>query len=434
MASGLRNLNSVLISKILMLILAVGTQIILARFLGPEGRGSYAVCIMLAGLLNIIFIPACDTAIVYFVSSGRMNLSEGLIYAFIYGIIGSGFAISAGFLLTRFHLPIFDKADLSSFYLAYISIPFSLFALVFPSLFTATGDFLWFSLSTILIRLLQLLLVLFLVDVFSLGVKGALFAVIISAMITILFSLIIFHRKYDLKFVKPQMNKLGSIMHYGLRYYAGKISNLANVKIGTIILSFFATRAQIGFFDIAMQLGTKTMLIPDALTTVLTPKVAKDQDSKKDLVAMCSRLTGIISFFILLFLTGFANQIVTILFSSEFLPVVPLLRVIAIGVLIRSFSKVFVPYLIGTDHPGITSIAVSVGTAINLVLLWTLLPTIGLIAGGLAITAGYIVSSAIIIVSFKNITGLGFKEIFKVKRTDFSFLKHIVPGQNGTDG
>ncbi|MFO7891948.1 MAG: oligosaccharide flippase family protein [bacterium] len=425
MASGLRNFNSVLISKILMLILALGTQIILARFLGPEGRGSYAVCIMLAGLLNIIFIPACDVAIVYFVSSGRMNLSEGLIYAFIYGIIGSAVAISAGFILIQFPLTIFEKADLSSFYLAYISIPFSLFALVFSRLLTATGDFLWFSFSTILIRLLQLLLVLFLIGVFSLGVKGALFAVIISAMITILFSLVILNRKYDLRFVKPQMGKLVNMIHYGLRYYIGKISNLANVKIGTIILSFFATRAQIGFFDIAVQLGTKTMLIPDALITVLTPKVAKYKESTKDLVAMCSRLTGIISFFMLLVLTVFANQIVITLFSSEFLLVVPLLRVIAIGVLIRSISKVFVPYLLGTDHPGIISIGVSLGTIINLVLLWVLLPVIGLIAGGLAITAGYIVSSAIIIVAFKNVSRLGFKEIFKVKRSDFSFLRLV---------
>lgn len=427
MTSGLKNLNSVLISNILMLILALGTQIILARFLGPEGRGSYAVCIMLAGILNIIFIPACDVAVVYFVSSGKMNLSEGLIYAFVYGIIGSGIAILAGVLLTQFDLPIFDKADASSFYLAYFSIPFSLFALVFPRLLTATEDFLWFSLTTILIRLLQLILVFFFIGVFSLGVKGALLSVIISAMLTIIFSLTIITHKYDIKLEKPQMSKLFNMMHYGLRYYIGKISNLANVKAGTIILSFFATRAQIGFFDIAMQLGTKTMLIPDALTVVLTPKVAKHKELKKDLVAMCSRLTGIISFFILLFLTLFANQIVMVLFSPKFLAVVPLLRVIAIGVLIRSFSKVFVPYLLGTDHPGIISIAVSLGTTINLIILWALLPVIGLIAAGIATTSGYIISSLIIILSFKNAAQLSFKEIFTVKRNDFSFLKNIIP-------
>lgn len=425
MASGLRDFSSVFISKIVILILAVGTQSVLAWFLGPEGRGSYGVCIMLAGLLSVIFIPACDMTSIYFVSSGKMGLSEGIISAFIYGMIGSGIAVSAGFILMQFPISIFDKADLPSFYIAFVSIPFTLFAQVFSRILTATDDFMWFSSLAVLSRAVQLLLVVFMVGVFSFGVNGALLAVIFSSIITAFFSIIVLYFKYDLKIVKPQIKKLVDMFHYGLRYYVGKLSNLANTKVGTMILAFFATKAELGFFDVAMQLGTKTMLIPDTLTRVLTPKVAKDPKGKKQVVAMCARLTGIISAVVLLVLAIFAKPLVIVLFSPEFLPVVPLFRVIAIGVFIRSASKVFVPYLLGTDHPGIASVSVAVGTIINLILVWTLLPKLGLIAGGLAITAGYIASSAIIIISFKYYTGMSFKDMFKIKLSDFSFLKRI---------
>ena len=93
--SGIRDFNLTLGSKIVTLVVAIGTQSCLAWLLGPEGRGSYAVCIVFATLLNIIFAIGCDIASLYFVSSGRFSISEGITHALIYGGIASVLAITA---------------------------------------------------------------------------------------------------------------------------------------------------------------------------------------------------------------------------------------------------------------------------------------------------------------------------------------------------
>ena len=45
---------------------------------------------------------------------------------------------------------------------------------------------------------------------------------------------------------------------------------------------------------------------------------------------------------------------------------------------IRFGCKVFVSYLIGMNHPEVTSVAILIGTDMNLLLLWLLTPILGL--------------------------------------------------------
>jgi O-antigen/teichoic acid export membrane protein len=52
--------------------------------------------------------------------------------------------------------------------------------------------------------------------------------------------------------------------------------------------------------------------------------------------------------------------------------------ILAHGVFVRSISKLTISYFNGTNHPGVSSIAVVSGVITNLVLLAVLLPLMGL--------------------------------------------------------
>lgn len=107
-----------------------------------------------------------------------------------------------------------------------------------------------------------------------------------------------------------------------------------------------------------------------------------------------------------------------VLFSREFLDAVPLIRVLALGVIVRCAYKVVVPYLAGTDRPGMASLAVGIGTTVNLVLLLVLLPTVGLTGAAIAMTVGYLVSSFILGLSFRPYSGIGFRQTWRFARAD----------------
>ena len=341
MASGVRHFGSVLGARIIMLVVALASQSCLAWFLGTAGRGSYAVCLMYATLLSIAFVVGCDVASVYFVSSKRFNISEGITYTLVYGGIGSAGAIIAGLAIMQLPLSIFDKATPTEFHIALTSIPVALFSLVLLRLLTAVQDFEWFAVLSVISGVAQLVFTLLFVWGFSWGVKGALLSIISTGLITVLMTLIFLRLKYKAKLVKPKMNNLLEMFHYGARYYIGKISNSVNFQIGTIILAFFATKEQVGIFAVAAQLTARAMIIPDTLTTVLIPKVASDQGGKKHIIAQCSRLTGLTCGTLLLILAVFARPIVAVIFGPEFIESVLLIQILSVSMFMQSIRPIF---------------------------------------------------------------------------------------------
>jgi len=242
---------------------------------------------------------------------------------------------------------------------------------------------------------------------------------IASALLSIVLALVVFYWKYDLSWERPTLENLIDMFHYGIRYYAGKISNQVNFRMGTIILALFATTEEIGLFAVAISLTSRIDIIPSTVMTVLMPRVAGDSTKRGDVSAMCARLSAVICGLLLLILAIFTKPIVAILFSTDFYSAVPLIRILAIGFLVRCTCKIFVPYFLGINRPGISSISVIPGVLVNLLVLWILLPVIGLPAAALGTTISYFVSSTILVIAFSKLSKLRFHEIWRYRRSDF---------------
>ncbi|MBC8379636.1 MAG: oligosaccharide flippase family protein, partial [Planctomycetes bacterium] len=225
MASGIRDSAYVFISRIGLLVFGIANQSCLAWFLGPADRGAFAVCLLYTTLLLVFFVVGCDVASVYFVSSKRMNISEGIIHTLIYGGAGSIVAMTVGWCLTQLPVEYFSKATQSQFNIALITIPTTLFSLVLSRLLTAVNRFKVFSILTLIGSLLQLALTFVFIKLFGWGVEGAFGAIIAGGVVMITINLSYFRRKLGFGWVSPSWQSLKEMLHYGLRYYVGKISN-----------------------------------------------------------------------------------------------------------------------------------------------------------------------------------------------------------------
>ncbi|HDL64964.1 MAG TPA: hypothetical protein ENH12_06200, partial [Proteobacteria bacterium] len=378
--------------------------------------------VMYTAILTTLFVVGCDVAGLYFVASRRFSIPEGITNVLIYGGLGSVAAMLVGFGVLHSGLPFLDKASPASFRLALILIPVNLFSLIFLNLLTAARRFPQYMLVSVVQGVSQLIFVFFFVRIQGGGVNGALFGILAAGIVTITFTLVLFYREDGAVFKTPNISQLKEMLHYGARYYVAKISNMANVQVGTLILALFATREEIAFFAVAIRVTIQVMIVPDTLTLVLIPRSARDREGKKELVARSARLTGLVCGAALILLVIFTRPLVVILFSPAFAPAIPLIRIISIGVLIRSASKVIVPYLIGTDHPGIASISVGVGMLVNLGMLLLLLPLIGLSGAAVAVTAGYLAGAVVILFWFSRLSGLGVGEIMIPRRSDIFYM------------
>jgi len=432
--SGLRSLAATFWARVAMVLLGIGTQSCLAWLLGPGGRGAYAVALLFATVLSLIFAVGIDVAGKYFVASKRCSLSEGVTNTVVYALLGSAAGIATGLALMHLPLAFLAKAPREAFVLALALIPLLMLRKALPELLTAVHAFGWFAILSVLGSLLQLALTFAFVWGLGWGVNGAVLAMVFSCLAVALLTLGVLRGSLGQQWVMPRLRELGRMLHYGLRYYVGKLSNLVNFQVGTMILAFLAEKEDIGLFAVAVTLTTRVLLVPESLSAVLVPRVAADKHGRPPLVAQSARVVLVICGGLLLVLCLVSTPVVRVFFSPKFLSAVPLVRILAAGVFVRSACKVFVPYLIGTDHPGIASIAVAAGVGVNLVLILVLMPLLHLPGAALAMTASYLVSSAILAFSFHRISGMGLLETWRFRKSDWAFLGRLrgrLRGQTG---
>ena len=163
-------------------------------------------------------------------------------------------------------------------------------------------------------------------------------------------------------------------------------------------------------------------ILPDALKTALIPRSSCVEDGRKELVARCARVTAAASF---LLLTGYfllADVFLGLLFPDSFAPAAPLVRILALGFFIRTLGKSLEPYLIGRNRPGVISLSVATGMIVNIILLFLLLPRLGLAGAAWSVVFNYLISSLILILSFKRLSLMNWTETWRPRGPDFNFL------------
>ena len=387
-------------SRIASLAIAFATQSVLAWQLGPELRGSYAVCQVFAGILTVVCFAGTDVAILYGVAAKRLSVGEGLGALLVIGGSASLLAGLAGTLVMRSQFAFFEKASTEHFVLALVSVPTSLFSLVLLLFSTSLRQFKQFTILSLLDASVLFVLACWFVWYLQGEVTGALWATITKGCIMTLVLTVVLSRKSPQWFRIPATTKLVELVRFGVRYYFGKLSNLANVQIGTVVLAFFAQPSEIGYFSVVVLMVSRLEFIPDTLGMVIMPRVAADGASYAELVARCARVSAFGCGLLAVVLAIFAETLIGVCFSATFMPAVGLLRILCLGVVIRCGSKVFVPFLLGIDRPGWASWAVVCGTVANVLGLLALLPRTGIPAAAISVVLCHTVSALVLTVGF----------------------------------
>jgi O-antigen/teichoic acid export membrane protein len=419
------------VSNIILISLSVATQSCLAWVLGPADRGSLAVCQVFSLALSLSFVFGLNAASLYFVSSKRFSLSDGITNILIYGGLGSLVAIVVGLVSMQFDFSFFQKASRSSFYLSLATIPTALFTQVLIALFTAIEEFCWYAAMNTLNSLFLLALTAIFVFFFNWGVNGALIATIITGTLSIAIALMLFRIRYGVRLTKPVLASLQAYFSYGIRYHIGKVSNYLNLQMGTMFMAFFASRQEIAFFAIAAQIMSKVFVVSDTLQVVLIPKVASDPLGKRLLIAQCARITFLITAILLMVMALIAKPFVALLFSPLFYNTVPIIRILTIGVLIRCTVKIFEPYLLGTGHPGTISLSSVAVLIANFLLIWILLPPLGVVGAAIGTSIAYGLGGVTLLLSFVKYSRLKLADVLTARKSDLAvFDKHLFKLKN----
>ena len=445
--SGGRDVGIVFASRIGLMLLNLLVQGMLAHFLLPEGRGSYAVCFAFATSLGILFTPGAEEGAQQFAMTRRAGVSQAVATAFVICLVGSALAIGLAMLAMQSEFALFDKAQARSFHLALCLIPLMAFSMAVEHQLVGLRRFGRLAAFLPLRATVNIVGVFVLVRHMGFGVDGAIVALAAGHLLMIGLCLRDLWRHCGLVATKPERGSLAFILGYGLKFHAARLRSGVGPQLGVVVLGLLASSAQIGIFVVAMTLVIGFALISDAVGHALLPRIAAreaahslppdetaagasaeraaapDEPTTPTLVALCLRLVCAVTAIGLLALLLLGKPVVELLFSAAFLPAVPLLWLIAPGILANAGCGLLVTYFKAVNRPALCSRALWAGWCIELGALVLLFPTLGIAAAALSVTLGAGCSLFLLAIAFQRTTALGWLHTWVPRHGDIASLR-----------
>ncbi|MFQ5797231.1 MAG: oligosaccharide flippase family protein, partial [Bacteroidota bacterium] len=264
-----------LISKALAIAVGILSSIIIARYLGPSGRGVLAVLIVILATAMQFGSFGFNASMTYFIARDKKLsspiASNSLIVAITLGIIIALFF----FLIGQFSpAVIIGEVDVVYLNILLIAIPFGFLRQFMQNIFIAQQRIYDFNLLDLFSRLIQFIGFGILLVLLGLGTYEA---VLCFAVVTVISGLMYLFRSSQFTEIKLRFDAplFTGMLRYGVRTYIASFLMFLVIRSNIMLINYFLGESQSGVYSVAMQFADLVYLLPATLGLILFPKVSE---------------------------------------------------------------------------------------------------------------------------------------------------------------
>lgn len=417
--------------NIFLLPLGIATSVLIARTVGPTGKGSLDLIVATAALLAMILSLSLPQGVTFVVAQGKIAANVIASQLVLVTIVQALLALIILVLLRftdYFHLFLpnwgwwvvagvvaYVWVDLLTKFWSAVLIGQQQIAIVNNSEFVG--------------RVSQFVGLFLLVGVLYWSGKqlsvGFLFLVALSAStlinILLLFSL-------GLKFqLSRDLSGLRGALAFAVPCYAANLAQFLNYKLDVFVVGFFAGAASVGRYTLAVSLGQLLWLMSNSVASVLLPKVAAstDDDSAVRHTARVTRLSLWATAACGLALAVLATQAIPLLYGEAFRPSIMALVWLLPGIVVFSVANVLAAYIAGIGKPRLNLLVSGVSLIVTIALDFVLIPRLNIVGAAIASTTSYSLSALLLIVFFIRETGAPLREVLLPTSEDVKILLSV---------
>ena len=392
--TGIEDVAISMATRVGLLLSGVAIQSILAYALLPAGRGEFAVCILFASLTGVLLTPGAEAGTQYFLMAKKMTVSQAVAVSLFVCVVAALIASVLSIPLISSELVFFAKADATSFHIALVLVPLTTFSNALRHQVAALLRFRRLAVFSLVQTSATGLTLVLVVMAFRFGVRGALISVCVGNIVMIVACIRDLKRNAGLGWRLPDQADILQVLRYGMKYHVARLGGGLDARIGVLLLSLMAERVEIGLFAVASGLMSRLLVISNAVFIPLLPRASARDDGRPALVAFCARVTLWVTGAAVAVVLVLSRPIIQVLFSSEFLPIIPLIRIVAPGILAYAGASILTAYFRARNRPGICSWAVGIGLACNVVIVPVLYPFLAVEAAAWGMVVGLLIRSA----------------------------------------
>jgi O-antigen/teichoic acid export membrane protein len=403
--------------------LALILSVLLARVLGPEGRGSYALLTLAAMMGAALGTLGFESAAVFILGrhpeKARAVLSGSLLLAATSGVIVAALLRWA----TTGSASWFPSAARGLVGVAGLAIPFLILTSLLNGVLIGLGrvsESAWLGTAGVALSLL-------LVSLASLAPVQRLGAVVwaftLCAAIQALVPFVLVTKSVGGPLVDPRPAFTGGL-GYSLTSHGSTVLHMLHLRADVFLMSLFLGPREIGLYALAQAVCEWVWLLPRSAATVLFPVVAGSEVDRA-LSATTRTCRGAFSLAGLaaLGLGLAAPWLIPALFGSAFNGSVPAIHLLLPGIWVGSIAGSLSSFLAGRGRPDLPLLTSLTSVTLNVSLNLALIPRHGIAGAAVASAVSYSLMTGVNIILSRRMAAFPVSDLFLLQKNDLRLIR-----------
>jgi O-antigen/teichoic acid export membrane protein len=414
------NIGTTLLARCALLVLGLGASVVLARTLGPEGRGLLALILLLPAMAKVLGLLGFEQAnAVYAGLEPRMRRAlvwQSTVMAIVVGALMA--AAAAVFLaLGAPGFPALAQGPLWLYLLALATVPCGLATEYWSAVLRGMNRIGLLNLAATGTTVVGLGFLVACVVWLRLGVEGAIWVEFLMGVGSVLLMAFLLRRSGA--WGRPWLDR--SLWRRSARFalpaYVGTMAAYLNYRVDEVIIAAFLPAEQLGFYALAVAVAERLWILPGAVATALLPHLANSPERDPRLAARIARHVMLWTGGACLLVFALADVLIRVLYSEAFAPAVTPLRWLLPGIFALSIGKILVAELLVREKPRYTLWATGIACSVNIAGNLVLVPRLGISGAAIASSVSYSLLSLILIRYYMRECGLSWRSLV-VRRSD----------------
>ncbi len=406
-----------------MMAIGIVNGVITARWLGPSGRGSFQLLVLLPIMLSNFVKLGIPQASVYYMrrrgASASDVASNSIWFAFVMG--GAAVVvcwIERNWLLAKFLKEVPETLLAPSLLL----IPFVLLQFYLLGVAQAQERFREYNIRQLVPNSLSLIGLSTTLIFLHMGLVGAvLVQVTIQIMMTVWMTWRV-HREAPLHLKwKPELAR--GMLAFGSKSYVQTLAATLHLRLDQFLCAYFLAPADVGLYAVAVNFGTLLDKIGEAAGTVMFPRLAgsSDHDAHKATTRVCRYTLFILAVGGTIFALA-APIVVPFLYGHKFDGAVMPLLILLPGMIGAALYQLLTRNFTSRGKQEINIVAALLALSLNVGLNFMLIPRLGISGAAISHDVSYGAAALLLLIAFIRDSGRSVRETLIVERSEIGEL------------
>jgi O-antigen/teichoic acid export membrane protein len=403
--------------------LGVGISILIARALGPEGRGAYVYPTVLASLLITTLHASLEQANVHLFSGRQFSLRDLAANSGLVASVVAGISLLVTGLLFVLRPSGAAAVPPSVLLAALMVVPFTIHQIYLTGLLQITHRIGAANRVALVSAGAQAAAIGIL---FVTGRLTVLAVVLVASGVGILHWALTARVLGGVCRLQPQYipDLFRRALRFGLGLHLGLVMLFLQLRADVFLLERFSGFSAVGIYTLAVMLAESIWMVTDAVAVACLPHQVSASTNEAGRITLRA-----CRFNILLALLGAAGlalasyPMVRLFYGAPFLPAIPALLALLPGVVCYSAQRVCGAYLLRLNRPLRMSAILGSAVIVNLVLNLLWIPRWGIVGAALASTASYALSATLFVAWAASLAGVPLAQGILPGRSDWVVLQ-----------